>query len=104
MLTDQEKTFIEYWEKNRLKKKKVIKQLALGLPLSTAIIIAIFINFFSGWYPKADMEMRKYPSTIIVMVIAAMLIVVFITVFSVKHKWDLNEQYYRELLNKKDNS
>jgi formate hydrogenlyase subunit 3/multisubunit Na+/H+ antiporter MnhD subunit len=102
MLTENEKKFIEYWKANRIKKKKVFKQLALGLPLSTVIVAAIFINFFSGWYKRADMELHTDPSSIIVIIIAALLIVVFITVFSVKHNWDLNEQKYRELLAKKD--
>jgi len=102
MLTEEENRFIDYWEANRIKKKKVFKQLALGLPLSTVIVIAIFVNFFSGWYKRADMEMRADPSLIITVLIAAILIVIFITVFSVKHKWDINEQRYRELLSKKD--
>ena len=102
MLTEEEQKFVAYWEANRLKKKKVFKQLALGLPLSTVIVIAVVVNFLAGWYKKADMEIRKYPSSIIVVIIAALLIVVFITIFSVRHKWDINEQHYRELLAKKD--
>jgi hypothetical protein len=34
-------------------------------------------------------------------VIAALLIVVFTAVFSARHKWDMDEQRYRELLAKK---
>lgn len=102
MLTEEENRFILYWEANRLKRKRVFRQLALGLPLSTAIVIAIFLNFFLGWYKRADMELRADPSLIITLLVAALLIVIFITVFSVKHKWDINEQRYRELLSKKD--
>lgn len=102
MLTENEQKFIEYWEANRLQKKKVFKQLAMGLPLSVMIVVAIFINFFSGWYKRADMEIRSHSSQILVVIIAALLIVIFMTVFSVRHKWDINEQYYRELLAKKN--
>ena len=102
MVTEQEKKFIEYWEIHRLHKKKLLKQLAIGLPLSAAMVLAIFVNFFSGWYKRADMELRSNSSLIIVIVIAALLIVVFTTVFSARHQWDQNEQRYREFLAKKD--
>jgi hypothetical protein len=102
MLTNDEKRFIEYWEANRLKRKKLLKQLAIGLPLSAVIVIAIFINFFSGWYKRADMALRSNSSLILVLIIAAILIVVFVSVFSAKHQWDINEQRYREFLAKKD--
>lgn len=102
MLTEDENKFVEYWETHRLSKKKLLKQLAIGLPLSTVLVIAIFANFFSGWYKRADMEIRTQSSLILVLVIAALLIVIFTTVFSAKHKWDMNEQHYRELMDKKE--
>jgi hypothetical protein len=104
MLTDEEQRFIEYWEANRLRRRKVLKQLYLGLPLSLLIVGAIMINFSSGWYKRADMDLRANSSTIVVVVIAAILIVVFTTVFSVRHNWDQYEQRYRELLAKKNKS
>jgi len=102
MLTNEEKRFVEYWEKNRGRKKRIFRQLAVGLPLGVVMVILIFISFFSGWYKRADMVMRTHPSLIPVLIGAALLIVVFITVFSAYHKWDINEQHYRELLAKKD--
>ncbi len=104
MLTDEEKKFIVFWEENRARKKKVLRQLAIGLPLAVFLVIAIFVNFFSGWYKRADMEIRSSTSLVLVLMIAAVLIVVFVTVFSVRHKWDINDQRYRELLAKRDNS
>jgi membrane protein YdbS with pleckstrin-like domain len=102
MLTEEEKKFVASWEMERLRKKKLVRQLSVGLPLSVVLVIAIFLNFFSGWYKRADMQIHYSPSLILVLVIGALLIVVFTTVFSVKHKWDLNEQRYRELQAKKD--
>jgi len=102
MLTEDEKLFLEYWEANRLRKKKVWRQLSVGLPLGVAMVIGIVINIFSGWYKRADMKIRTDGSVILVIVIAAILIVIFTTVFSAKHRWDLNEQRYREFLAKKD--
>jgi ABC-type sulfate transport system permease subunit len=102
MLTAEEAEFISYWEQNRLKKRKIIRQLSLGLPLGVVLVMAIFVNFFSGWYRRAEMVMRReQTSLILVLLVAAVLIVVFIVVFSVRHKWDINEQRYKELLVKR---
>jgi len=102
MLTEDEKKFVAYWEVNRLRRKKTFKQLAIGMPLGAVIAIAIFINFFSGWYKRADMVIRSGSSLILVLVIAAILIVVFTAVFSARHQWEINEQRYQEFLAKKD--
>lgn len=106
MLTKEELNFVEYWKENRIQKRKVFKQLALGLPLSVLLVIAIFVNFFSSWYKRAEMArneavQQNQSSLILVLIIAALLIVAFIVVFSVKHKWDINEQRYKELISRK---
>jgi membrane protein YdbS with pleckstrin-like domain len=102
MLTENEKRFIEYWEANRLRKKKIWRQLSVGLPMASLLVMAIAVNFFSGWYKRADMAIRSDSSIILVLLIAAILIVVFITIFSARHRWDMNEQHYRELLSRKE--
>jgi heme/copper-type cytochrome/quinol oxidase subunit 2 len=102
MLTEDEKKFVVYWENNRAGRRKLMKQLAIGLPLAVVVVVAIFVNFFSGWYKRADMVLRSQTSLILVLVVAAILIVIFIAVFSAKHQWDMNEQRYREFLARKD--
>lgn len=102
MLTPDEQKFVDYWEANRLSRKKVLRQLYVGLPFASLLVIAIIVNFLSGWYKRADMAIRSNSSLVLVVVIAGILIVVFTTVFSVRHKWDMNEQLYRELLAKKE--
>ena len=102
MLTDEEQRFLQYWERNRNQKKRSFKQLALGLPLGVVIVVLIFASFFSGWFKRADMVVQAEPSLIFVMLGAALLIVAFVSVFSIYHKWDLNEQRYRELMAKKN--
>jgi len=102
MLTEEEEKFVEYWQYHRLKKRKVLKQLSVGLPLGVVIAAAIFINFFSGWDKRAQMVINSNPSLILVLIIACLIIVVFITIFSARHKWDLHEQRYRELLARRD--
>jgi len=103
MLTNEENGFIAYWDVNRLRKKKVWRQLAVGLPLSVAIVVSIVANMVFRWHKEADKVMKQeQASLIIVLIAAALLIVVFIVIFSARHRWDMNEQYYKELLAKKD--
>jgi len=102
MLSEDELHFIEYWEQNRLRKKKYLKQLYLGLPLAALIVATILINFFSGWDKRAQAIIQKEPSIILVILIAAMIIMVFITIFSIRHKWEMNEQHYQELKSRKE--
>ena len=101
MLSVEEKAFVEYWEVNRLSKKRVLKQLYAGLPLAMILIVAIFANLFSGWYGRAHMALsRENSSMIIVLLVAALSIVVFVVIFSARHRWEQNELRYRELLHK----
>jgi uncharacterized BrkB/YihY/UPF0761 family membrane protein len=103
MLTNEENGFIEYWDQNRLRKKKVWRQLAVGLPMSVAIVVSILVNIIFHWHKEADKAMKQeQASLIIVLIAAALLIVVFIVIFSARHRWEMNEQYYKELLAKKD--
>jgi membrane protein YdbS with pleckstrin-like domain len=103
MLTKEENGFIQYWEDNRLLKKRVWRQLSLGLPLGVALVIAIFANLISGWYKRADIQIKKEESSLIlVLLAAALLIVAFVVIFSARHRWEMNEQRYKELLCRKD--
>jgi len=105
MLTEDEKRFIEYWSANRTKQQKFYKQLAIGLPTGVLFAVAIFINFASGWDKRAAMEFNASPSAkslILVLLLAVILIVIFVSVFSVKVKWEKNEQRYKELLARSD--
>ena len=104
MFTEEEKRFIQYWEQNRLRRKKIWRQLAVGLPFGVLMAVAICINFFSGWYKRADLMLHTDPSLILVLLVAILLIVVFIVVFSARHRWDMNEQHYRELISREETS
>jgi hypothetical protein len=97
MLTQQEKDFIVYWENNRERRKKVIKQLFIGLPLGTLFVALILISSLSGWYKRAAMTINVDTSLVIVLLIASLLIVAFIVIFSVRHRWEMDEQQYQEL-------
>ena len=97
MLTTEEKNFIEYWDRNRNRKKRLMWQLASGLPLGAFLALTILVNYFSGWYKRAAMEININTSGILVVLVAIILIIVFMVVFSARHKWEMNEQRYKEL-------
>ena len=100
MLTEEERNFIGYWEQNRNRKKRLIWQLAAGLPLAALLSGGIFITYFSQWYTRAVMIMSLNHSGTLVVLIGLLLTVIFIVVFSARHRWEMNEQRYRELVSK----
>ncbi len=105
MFSKEEQNFIKYWEENRGKQKKFFKQLAIGLPFGVLFAVAMFLNFTSGWDKRVESITKTYPSVkslILVLIIAILAIVVFISVFSVKVKWEKYEQRYRELLSRSE--
>ncbi len=97
MLTEEEKRFIAYWEQARARKKKLLWRLAAGLPLGVVLAAAIFINYFSPWYTRAAMQINMSSSGVLVVLIGLLLIVIFVVIFSSRHKWEMNEQRYLEL-------
>jgi hypothetical protein len=106
MLTDEEKSFIAYWEQRRLSEKKLLKQWLVGLPVGLLFGVPIFVNFFSGWYKRADMIVNSRMSNNqldpLVLIVAVVIIISFVAIFSKRHKWEMNEQRYRELKAKEE--
>ena len=98
MLTQEEKNFLQYWENNRLRQKKIFRQFLVGIPVGLLFAIPIAINFTSGWYRRADMEANNGEFSPLVLIIALLLIVGFTAIFYRQFKWDQYEQRYRELL------
>ncbi len=101
MITAEEQKFVDYWQANRLKKKKVQYSLAVAMPGGCFIGIGILLNYYSGWFTRANMEGNSKLSPV-VLLIALLCIVIFMAVFSVKFNWDQKEQLYLELLSKKN--
>jgi hypothetical protein len=101
MLSDHEEAFITYWAANRDKQKRTFRQFLLGIPLALLFVIPITLNFFSGWYKRAAMVRDTPDFNPGVLLLALVIIVVFIAIFSRKFKWEQNEQRYIELLAKK---
>ena len=100
-LSQAEKDYIEYWEKNRLREKKVLNQLLIGLPLGILFAAPVLLNLFSRWYTRANMEANSQMNPM-VLLLAMLMIIVFIAIFSRRHKWEMKEQQYREFIAKRD--
>lgn len=101
MLNKEEEAFILYWKENRSKQKRVFRQFLLGIPLALLFVVPIVLNFFSGWYKRAAMISSTSEFNPGVLLLALILIVVFVAIFSRKFKWEQNEQRYIELLARK---
>ena len=97
MLTEEEKKFIEYWEKNRGAQKKALKQFLVGIPIGLLFAIPICINFSRGWHRKARMVANTGDFNPLVLIIAMLIIIAFIAIFSKRHQWEMREQHYQEL-------
>ena len=102
MLTEQEIFFIDYWEANREKQKKLFYGLAVGLPVGLVFALPILISvLFHEWY-KSMVFISG--SQITVILIAVLSIAVFFALFRMKFKWEENEQLYKELKFKEQNT
>lgn len=103
MLTDREKEYIRYWEANRLREKKVIKQLLVGLPIGLLFAIPVLLLLFSGkfWYKQADAVANTQSSPVVLM-LAVICIAVFVGIFYKRHQWEMKEQQYLEFKAKEE--
>ena len=97
MLTQREKDFVRYWEANRLRRKKVVRQFLIGIPIGLLFVVPIAINFSSGWDRRAEMEANGSDFNPMVLVVALLLIVGVTAIFYQRHRWDQYEQRYQEL-------
>ncbi len=96
--TPDELKFMEYWEREREKQKKLLVQLMFGLPIGILFAVPIIINFILGrfWYKRADaVGLSQFSPT--VLLIAVLLIAVFTALINRRFRWEKLEQQYLEL-------
>ena len=98
MLEQREKLFIEYWEVNRLKEKKLLYQVLTGLPIGLLFALPIIFLLFTSrfWFKRADMVANAELNPV-VLILAVLLIAMFVAVLYKRHQWDRKEQQYNEL-------
>ena len=87
--------FLAYWEANRVREKRWLTQLMVGLPLGLVFGLPILLSFLlRGWYKRMP-YISNSQFTVILMALIG--IVVFYGIFRMKFKWELNEQRFNEL-------
>jgi hypothetical protein len=93
MLNEREKKFMAYWEANRDKEGSLKHQLLTGLPLGAIYGLATPILVFSGIFklPRANFGF------FVTMLVATFFIIVFISLFNKKFKYERNNDAYKEL-------
>ncbi|ULQ57937.1 hypothetical protein KJS94_06955 [Flavihumibacter rivuli] len=96
MLTEEEKKFLDYWERNRDRQKQWWRQWLVGLPIGLAIAVPIFLNYLSGWYKRATMIASSQFNPM-VLIVAVLIIISFVSIFYKKYQWEQWDQRYREL-------
>lgn len=99
-MSEEEQRFILFWEANREKEKKTWRQLLIGLPLGLIFTLPILVNLFSGWNKRAAMVANTQINPV-VLIVAVLTIASFFAIFNKKHRWDMNDQRYNELLAKR---
>lgn len=102
MVTEEEKRFVAWWRENRDKEKKVFRQWLIGLPIGLLFAVPILVNFVSGWYKRANMWARAHTddNTGMVLLVAMLAIITFIAIFYKRHRWDMYEQQYLDILSR----
>jgi hypothetical protein len=100
MLSKREEQFITWWEINRDRNKKLLRQLFIGLPVGLLFGAGILLSLGSGWYERANMVANSQLNPN-VLTIAVAAIAVFIAIFYKKYQWEMHEQQYKELMAKK---
>ena len=100
-----EDAFLDYWTKNREWLATPKGKLMAGLPFALLFslpILAFFIIvflFFPDWFAKMP---QIGVGTIITIVIALLLLTLFVAITRSHFRWEMNEQFYKELRNKRN--
>ena len=103
MLSEKDKDFIIYWEKEKERRSTFSAKLIDGLPMAAlfCVPILLFITavylFLPEWYTKIS---SRLPGSIVTIVIAVIICMLFFSYFRMQFKWESNEQLYRELKQK----
>ena len=107
MISEKETAFLRYWERNRAIENSFISKLLRGFPMALIfglpiiLLIIVVKIFFPDWYMKiSDMS----PGTFLTAIVAMLGIVIFYAYFRMQHKWEMNEQLYKELKSKENKS
>ncbi len=103
MLSEKDKQFMVYWEKERERQNGMMAKLVAGLPMAVLfcapilLFIAAVYFFLPEWYTRIS---NSLPGSILTIVIAVIICILFFSYFRMQYKWEMNEQHYLELKSK----
>jgi len=103
MLSEKDKQFMRYWEKERIKQSTVLSKLLSGLPMALIFCLPILLFllvvylYFPEWYTRISQTSQ---GTFITILIAVFICILFFSYFRMHYKWEMNEQLYEELKSK----
>ncbi len=100
MLTKKETEFLAYWSRRRMRGKKDIKTYLKGLSVGLLIGIGVLVAVVAGWYKRANMEASTQLNPA-VFLLAIFLTGIFMAFIYQHYQWEMKEQLYAELLEKK---
>lgn len=101
MLTKEEESFLNWWQLNRDRQKKIRNRWFVGLPAGLMLGLPVLLNVFAKWNKQVEIITS---GQMIAVLVAILGIITFMAVFSIQHKWEMREQLYHELLQKKNAS
>jgi branched-subunit amino acid permease len=104
MITGNDEEFIVYWESVREEYGKFMSKLLRGLPMAIVFTLPIFFSlifvfvFSPEWYTKISQQLN---GSLFPIILALLVIIFFVSFMRMHFKWEMNEQLYNELINKK---
>ena len=100
MLTDDERRFVTFWEKNKELHSTFTSKLLRGLPMACMfglpilLLIACVYLFLPEWYTKIS---KTSPETFLIVTLAVFAAIFFYAFTRMHFKWEMNEQLYKEI-------
>ncbi len=105
MISEKDIEFLQYWERVRENENSFASKIIRGLPMAflfglPIVLSVIVVRLFApDWYMKIS---ATSPGSLITIVIAITIIIVFYAYFRMQYKWEMNEQLYNEIKSKKN--
>lgn len=105
MLTEKEKQFMVYWEKNRAVESGFANKLVRGFPMALLFSLPVILSvvvvrlYFPEWYTKIS---ATSPGMFVTVIFAIIIITLFYSVFRMHSKWEHNEEVYQRLKSKQN--
>jgi uncharacterized membrane protein len=107
MYLQKEIDFMNHWEMVREKESRFMSKLVRGLPVAMLFGLPIILSLIAvyvlspDWYTKLSQAASGVLGTL---VLAVIITILFFSYFRMHFKWEMNEQLYRELKSRQNDS